>query len=24
VLAWFLVFKGIVDIVAAFSNHGRP
>jgi uncharacterized membrane protein HdeD (DUF308 family) len=23
-LAWFLVFKGIVDIVAAFSNHGRP
>jgi uncharacterized membrane protein HdeD (DUF308 family) len=24
VLAWFLVFKGIVDIVAALSNHGRP
>jgi uncharacterized membrane protein HdeD (DUF308 family) len=24
VLAWFLVFKGIVDIVGAFSNHGRP
>jgi uncharacterized membrane protein HdeD (DUF308 family) len=24
VLAWFLVFKGIVDIVAAFTNHGRP
>jgi uncharacterized membrane protein HdeD (DUF308 family) len=24
VLAWFLVFKGIVDIIAAFSNHGRP
>lgn len=24
VLAWFLVFKGIVDIVTAFSNHGRP
>jgi uncharacterized membrane protein HdeD (DUF308 family) len=24
VLAWFLVFKGIVDIVAAFANHGRP
>jgi uncharacterized membrane protein HdeD (DUF308 family) len=24
VLAWFLVFKGIVDIVAAFSSHGRP
>ncbi len=24
VLAWFLVFKGIIDIVAAFSNHGRP
>ena len=23
-LAWFLVFKGIVDIIAAFSNHGRP
>jgi uncharacterized membrane protein HdeD (DUF308 family) len=24
ILAWFLVFKGIVDIVAALSNHGRP
>jgi uncharacterized membrane protein HdeD (DUF308 family) len=24
VLAWFLVFKGIVDIVAALSAHGRP
>jgi uncharacterized membrane protein HdeD (DUF308 family) len=24
VLAWFLVFKGIVDIVASLSNHGRP
>jgi uncharacterized membrane protein HdeD (DUF308 family) len=24
VLAWFLVFKGIVDIVTALSNHGRP
>jgi uncharacterized membrane protein HdeD (DUF308 family) len=24
VLAWFLVFKGIVDIVTAFTNHGRP
>jgi uncharacterized membrane protein HdeD (DUF308 family) len=24
VLAWFLVFKGIVDIVAALSEHGRP
>jgi uncharacterized membrane protein HdeD (DUF308 family) len=24
VLAWFLVFKGIVDIVGAFTNHGRP
>jgi uncharacterized membrane protein HdeD (DUF308 family) len=24
VLAWFLVFKGIVDVVAALSNHGRP
>jgi uncharacterized membrane protein HdeD (DUF308 family) len=24
VLAWFLVFKGIVDVVSAFSNHGRP
>jgi uncharacterized membrane protein HdeD (DUF308 family) len=23
-LAWFLVFKGIVDIIAAFTNHGRP
>src|SRR5262245_9019649 len=23
-LAWFLVFKGIVDLVAAFTNHGRP
>jgi uncharacterized membrane protein HdeD (DUF308 family) len=23
VLAWFLVFKGIIDIVAAFTNHGR-
>src|SRR5215212_4588048 len=22
VLAWFLVFKGIVDIVGAFTNHG--
>jgi uncharacterized membrane protein HdeD (DUF308 family) len=24
VLAWFLVFKGIVDIIAALSSHGRP
>jgi uncharacterized membrane protein HdeD (DUF308 family) len=24
VLAWFLVFKGIVDIIVAFSNHGGP
>ena len=24
VLAWFLVFKGIVDLVTALSNHGRP
>jgi uncharacterized membrane protein HdeD (DUF308 family) len=24
ILAWFLVFKGIVDIVAALSVHGRP
>jgi uncharacterized membrane protein HdeD (DUF308 family) len=24
VLAWFLVFKGIVDIVTSLSNHGRP
>jgi uncharacterized membrane protein HdeD (DUF308 family) len=24
ILAWFLVFKGIVDIVGAFTNHGRP
>jgi uncharacterized membrane protein HdeD (DUF308 family) len=24
ILAWFLVFKGIVDIVAALSTHGRP
>src|SRR5215210_4332282 len=24
VLAWFLVFKGIVDIIGAFTNHGRP
>ena len=24
ILAWFLVFKGIVDIVAALSAHGRP
>jgi uncharacterized membrane protein HdeD (DUF308 family) len=24
ILAWFLVFKGIVDIIAAFSSHGRP
>jgi uncharacterized membrane protein HdeD (DUF308 family) len=24
VLAWFLVFKGIIDVVAAFTNHGRP
>jgi uncharacterized membrane protein HdeD (DUF308 family) len=24
VLAWFLVFKGIVDIVSALANHGRP
>ncbi|HEV3463334.1 MAG TPA: DUF308 domain-containing protein [Actinomycetota bacterium] len=24
VLAWFLVFTGIVDIVTALSNHGRP
>jgi uncharacterized membrane protein HdeD (DUF308 family) len=24
VLAWFLVFKGIVDVIAAFTNHGRP
>jgi uncharacterized membrane protein HdeD (DUF308 family) len=23
-LAWFLVFKGIVDIVTALTNHGRP
>ena len=23
-LAWFLVFKGIIDIIAAFTNHGRP
>ena len=23
-LAWFLVFKGIVDIVAALASHGRP
>jgi uncharacterized membrane protein HdeD (DUF308 family) len=24
ILAWFLVFKGIVDVVAALSTHGRP
>ena len=24
VLAWFLVFKGIVDIVAALSSHAVP
>ncbi len=24
ILAWFLVFKGIVDTVAALSAHGRP
>jgi uncharacterized membrane protein HdeD (DUF308 family) len=24
VLAWFLVFKGIVDIVGALAAHGRP
>lgn len=24
ILAWFLVFKGIVDIVGALTNHGRP
>jgi uncharacterized membrane protein HdeD (DUF308 family) len=24
VLAWFLVFKGIVDIVGALTAHGRP
>ena len=24
VLAWFLVFKGIIDIVTSLSNHGRP
>jgi len=24
ILAWFLVFKGIVDIVGALSHHGRP
>jgi uncharacterized membrane protein HdeD (DUF308 family) len=24
ILAWFLVFKGIVDIVGALSVHGRP
>src|SRR4030095_16379423 len=24
VLAWFLVFKGIVDLVSASPNHGRP
>jgi uncharacterized membrane protein HdeD (DUF308 family) len=24
ILAWFLVFKGIVDIVGALSAHGRP
>ena len=24
ILAWFLVFKGIVDIVAALAGHGRP
>ena len=24
VLAWFLVFKGIVDIVGALVDHGRP
>jgi uncharacterized membrane protein HdeD (DUF308 family) len=24
ILAWFLVFKGIVDIVGALANHGRP
>jgi uncharacterized membrane protein HdeD (DUF308 family) len=24
ILAWFLVFKGIVDIVGALVHHGRP
>jgi uncharacterized membrane protein HdeD (DUF308 family) len=24
ILAWFLVFKGIVDIVGALAAHGRP
>jgi uncharacterized membrane protein HdeD (DUF308 family) len=24
ILAWFLVFKGIVDVVGALSAHGRP
>jgi uncharacterized membrane protein HdeD (DUF308 family) len=24
ILAWFLVFKGIVDIVGALIDHGRP
>jgi uncharacterized membrane protein HdeD (DUF308 family) len=24
ILAWFLVFKGIVDVVGALTNHGRP
>jgi uncharacterized membrane protein HdeD (DUF308 family) len=24
ILAWFLVFKGIVDIVGALIHHGRP
>src|ERR671913_2353601 len=24
VLAWFLVFKGIVDIIGALTAHGRP
>jgi uncharacterized membrane protein HdeD (DUF308 family) len=24
ILAWFLVFKGIVDIVGALTAHGRP
>jgi uncharacterized membrane protein HdeD (DUF308 family) len=24
ILAWFLVFKGIVDIVGSLASHGRP
>jgi uncharacterized membrane protein HdeD (DUF308 family) len=24
ILAWFLVFKGIIDIVGALVDHGRP